>query len=73
MVAGSEENKRQNFTVNSISGSGVDNNQVQVQNLVSRNLRSHVGVVEMGTGIRNGLETYQYKFVGIMGHNMTHI
>src|SRR5882724_3322677 len=38
---------------------------------MSGNLRSHVGVVEMGTGIRNGPETYQYEFVGIMGHNMS--
>ena len=41
-----------------------------MQNLVSGNLRSHVGLVEMGTGIQNGLETYQYKFVGIVGHNI---
>jgi len=28
-----------------------------------------VGVAEMGTGIQNGLETYQYEFVGVMGCN----
>ena len=37
-----------------------------MQNLVSGNLRSHEGV---GTGIWNGPETYQYEFVGVMGHN----
>jgi len=40
-----------------------------VQNLVSGNLGSHVGVVEKGTGIWNGPETYQQEFVGIMGCN----
>ena len=38
-------------------------------NLVSGNLRSHVGVAEKGTVIRNGLETYQQEFVGVMGCN----
>ena len=40
-----------------------------MQNLMSRNLRSHVGVVEIGSGIQNGPETYQYEFVGVMGCN----
>ena len=41
------------------SGSGVDKYQVQVQKLGSGNLRSHVKVAEMITGIWNGAETYQ--------------
>jgi len=40
-----------------------------VWNLVSGNLGSCVGVAETGTGIQNGPETYQYEFVGVMGHN----
>ena len=38
-------------------------------NLGSRNLGSHVGVVEKGTGIQKGPEAYQKEFVGVMGSN----
>jgi len=69
MVAGSEENKRQDFIVNSIQGWELTTTEFRAWNLVSGNLGSCVGVAEMGTGIWNRLETYQYEFVGITGCN----
>src|SRR5882724_3575797 len=39
--------------------------------LSSGNLRSHVGVAELVTGIWNRPETYQQEFVGVVGCNRT--
>ena len=53
MVAGSEENKRRDFTINSIQGWELTTTE---WNLVSGNLGSHMGVAGMGTGIWSGPE-----------------
>ena len=58
MVAGSEESKRQDFTINNVQGQELITIKFE-QTLGPRNLGSHVEVVEMIIGIQNGPETYQ--------------
>jgi len=68
MVAGLEENKRQEFTVNSIQGWELTTTKFECGNLV-------YGILEVmwgwwkSTGIWKGPETYQQEFVGVMGCN----
>ena len=67
MVAGSEENKRQDFTVNSIQG----------WELIMTKLSAELGFQESWKSCGGGrkgywnLETHQEEFVGVTGHNIT--
>ena len=59
MEAGSERNKRQGFTIDSVQGQKLLTTEFKHGNLVLGILGSHVGVARVVTGIWKGLETYQ--------------
>ena len=58
MVAGLEENKRQDFTINNVQGQELINTKFECRNLVL-GLLEVAKVVETFSGIWNGLEMYQ--------------
>jgi len=68
MVAVSEVNKRQDFTIKYVQGRELINTEFKHRNLVP-GISEVAKVAEMISGIRNGLEHFSDGFVGVMGCN----
>ena len=66
MVAGSEVNKRQDFTINNVQGWELINTEFKHGNLVL-GISEVAKVAEKGAGIWNGSEMYQWWFCGCYG------